>query len=200
MVKKIIVPSALIFTLFTTRSAFALANPHGISKQKQVSASEKLTEKFTGYIISKENGSLSVVKEIGKDEDSLVVHSYSSKDQLKIGDKVNVYYGPTTRSLPAQTVGKVNIEKVKKDNYLAMNTKYKGFIVSKNWNGTGSLLVEKEIGKYEDSLVTHTYSSKSELKIGDKVNVYYNGTTTLSIPPQTGDGIIEKLTYQNKSK
>jgi hypothetical protein len=200
MFKKIIIPSALIFTLFTTGSAFALGNPHGVSKQKQVSASEKLTEKFTGYIISKENGSLSVVKEIGKDKDSLVIHSYSSKNQLKIGDKVNVYYGPTTRSLPAQTVGKVNIEKVKKDNALPLNTKYSGYIVSKNWNGKGSILVEKEFGKDEDSLVIHSYSSKGELKIGDKVNVYYNGATTLSIPPQAGEGIIEKLTYPNKSK
>jgi len=200
MVKKIIVPSALIVTLFTSGSVLALGIPQGVLKQKQVSASENLTEKFTGYIISKENGSLTVVKNIGKDLDLLVIHSYYSKDPLKIGDKVNVYYGPTTRSLPAQTVGKVNIERVKKDNELPINKKYSGYIVSKNWNGTRSLLVGKEIGKDEDSLVVHTYSSKGELKIGDKVNVYYNGVTTLSIPPQTGVGIIEKLTYTNKSK
>ena len=200
MFKKIIIPSALIFTLFSTGTVFALGNSNGVSKQKQISASEKFTEKYTGYIISKENGSLSVVKEIGKDVDSLVIHSYSSKEQLKIGDKVTVYYGPTTRSLPAQTVGKVKIEKVKKDSDLPLKSKYSGYIVSKNWNGAGSLLVGKEMDNTDDSLVIHTYSTKDELKIGDKVTVYYNGTTTMSIPPQTGKGIIEKLENTNKRK
>lgn len=80
------------------------------------------------------------------------------------------------------------LQDVKKDMYEMITGKIKKIIVN---NGKRSLLIEDEKGnEYVFHIGEHTIIMTFEqLKIGDKVDIIFNGILTKSIPPQ-GQAII----------
>ncbi|MEG2852410.1 MAG: hypothetical protein RR879_06110 [Hydrogenoanaerobacterium sp.] len=113
------------------------------------------------------------------------------KKTLAVGDYLEVYYGvsPVIKPIPAKEYKKaIAINR----SFPAEGTVFNGELVEimKNDRDGSTSLLLKPIGKGMETVFhifedTQIYLDFAKLKKGDKLNVFYNGIATMSIPPQS---------------
>lgn len=130
--------------------------------------------------------------------------AFNKNMDIEVGMDIEVIHSKMiTHSIPPQSsvyaVNFINVETIDNEIHLADTSMYSGKVlyVDKG-EKRNSILVDTKVGEYIFHISKDTkINTKDEIKIGDTVDVYFNGIATMSLPPQS---TAIAINVYNKSK